>query len=102
MDIAQLAERTAAGADLGQPGARKSGRDPRWPYVPLVQYTGTVVSPKPFVSQIPRRAFATRAQALAYAYDHIERHRAELARKLADPRYGALRQQYGLPRELGS
>ena len=26
-------------ADFGQPGAVKRGRNPRWPYVPVVAYT---------------------------------------------------------------
>jgi hypothetical protein len=81
----------AAAADLGTASARKAGRNPSWPYVPvLIVHGGTVTS------QIKGRAFATRAEAVAYAEAHIAAERAALACKLAEPRYRALRAQHGV------
>lgn len=80
-------------ADHGKPTAVKRGRNPRWPYVPVIDH-GT------HTEQIVKRAFATRDEAIACAARVIEGRAADLARKLADPRYRALREQYGLPREI--
>jgi hypothetical protein len=87
-------ERVAAVADFGTPTARKTGRNPRWPYVPVLIVNGRQ-------QQILGYAYATRDGAIASAVDHIVYARADLAVKLADPRYRALREQYGLPREIG-
>lgn len=51
----------AAECDFGKPSARKSGRNPKWPYVPVI------VSPTGRTTQIRMRAFATRAEAVAYS-----------------------------------
>lgn len=82
-------------ANLGQPTARKSGRTDRWPYVPVIDH-GT------HVEQIRGLAYATRPEAMYAAERHLDQARATLARHLAEPRYRALREQYGLPREIDS
>ncbi len=87
-------ERVAATAEFGEPYARKTGRDRRWPYVPVV------VLANGSHSQVLGLAYATRPEALAAAERHIAEWRADLARKLAEPRYRALRVHYGLPAEL--
>ena len=83
----------AAAADLGAASARKSGRDPRWPYVPIIKYADRPLAP---TSQVLGRAFATRSEAVAYAEQCIERERAALERKLSQPNYRALRAQHGV------
>ena len=89
-------EQAADAADFGTPSARKAGRNPRFPYVPVVK-----VSPlRPTTRQIKGYAYATRNEALAHAERHIANARRTLARQLADPRYRALREQHGLPREI--
>lgn len=83
----------ASAADMGAPSARKSGRDSRWPYVPVVLYTGEL---RPREEQILGRAFATRSEAEGYAARTIDRRRLHLLRQLEQPRYRALRAQHGV------
>lgn len=80
--------------------AAKRGRRPEWPYVPIVVYGPTEGCPRGYTQQIRARAYATRAEALAAAEQHIARGREALAADLADPRKRALREQHGLPRDL--
>lgn len=88
--------------DFGQPSARKTGRDPRWPYVPVIKHSGTSTAPKPWVEQIRGLAFATRPEALSCAEAHITKLRARFAEKLADPKMRALRAYYGAPRQTNA
>jgi hypothetical protein len=90
----------AQSADFGTPSARKTGRDPRWPYVPVIVHEGTPKCPKGFTQQILGLAFETRVEAVDAASVHIEGLRVDLEAMLAEPRHRALREQYGLPREL--
>ena len=85
----------AANADFGAPGARKSGRNPAWPYCPTLTVAGKT-------RQLLGLAYATRDEAVAKAEMHIAAARKDLARRLAEPRMRALREAYGLPRELES
>lgn len=101
MSAAELAaeiERVVASLDLGTPTARKAGRNPSWPYVPIVKVSDAGLHQ---TSQIKGLAYATREEAVKVAERHIEALRASLARKLATPSYRALREHYGLPREIG-
>jgi hypothetical protein len=95
---ADLIAAAAAAADLGIPASRKSGRNARWPYLPVVVTTGLNGGTRTTV--IPKRAFATSAEAVEYATRHIDSLRSSLARTLADPSARALREQHGLPRNL--
>lgn len=100
MNIAEMIEQKVSGADFGQPSARKTGRDPRWPYVPVIAHPATPSAPKPWQQQVLGKAYATRQEALAAAESHITAQRSALAHKLAEPRMRALREHYGLPTEL--
>lgn len=91
-------DRAVAAHDFGQPSARKSGRNWRYPYVPIVKWVDDVGAER--TTQRLARAFATRDEAVDYAREHLERCRVELARDLRDPRKRALRQFHGLPREV--
>lgn len=82
-----------SGADFGTATAQKRGRNPRWPYVPVIIHTG-------YQQQICGLAFATRDEAVACGERHIAGLRAGLRQKLLEPRYRALREQYGLPQEM--
>ncbi len=86
-------ERIVADEDFGRPTARKRGRDPRWPYVPVIDH-GT------YTTQIRALAYTTRAEAIAVGERYIEALRAGLAERLADRRHRALRESYGLPRDV--
>jgi hypothetical protein len=79
--------------------AAKRGRNPKYPYVPVIAWKAEV-APYKHSRQILNRAFVTREEAVAHAQSVIDAERAGLARKLADPRHRALRGQYGLPRDL--
>lgn len=93
------AQQAAEVADFGTPTARKAGRNPAWPYVPVVRHTmkGTV---KECDSQIRGLAYATHEQAVEGAAAYIRAQRTALAERLLDPRMRALREQHGLPREI--
>jgi hypothetical protein len=88
----------AANFPFGSPSAVKRGRFPQWPYVALItDYMGQEgVTHNP----MGRRAYATREEAVAAAGRYLNVLRAKLRADLADPRMRALREQYGLPREL--
>jgi hypothetical protein len=85
--------------DFGVATARKTGRDRRWPYVPVIRTTDADTS-RTHVSQILKRAYETREEAIAYGEQRILAARENLAYRLAGYRYRSLRGQYGLPREL--
>lgn len=87
-----------AAADFGTASANKRGRTQRWPYVPIIKTTDPIG--RDHTEQILAVAFETRDEAVSYAAGVIEFRRQELARKLAEPRYRALREQHGLPREI--
>lgn len=91
-----LADQIAAAvarADFGTPSARKRGRNPKWPYVPIIERGDRQ-------RQILVRAFATRDEAVEHAASCIEQNKAQLAKQLGERRFRALREQHGLPREL--
>lgn len=83
---------------FGRPSAVKRGRNPQWPYVPVIlDYLG---HPGATHNPMRRRAYASRAEATEAAGQYIAAFRAKLRADLADPRMRALRQQYGLPRDI--
>lgn len=86
---------------FGKPSAAKRGRNPRWPYVPIIDFgeqpTGIH---RTRTEQIRGRAFAEREEAVAYAGRVIAARKADMERKLAEPRYRAMREQFGLPRDI--
>lgn len=95
-------DQIVAQADLGSPDAAARGRNPRWPYVPIVRHSDGTGPRARQTEQIVLRAFATRAEAVEDAARVIALRRASLARQLADPRHRAVREQYGLPRDIPS
>jgi hypothetical protein len=97
----QLAQRIAdalADADFGEASALKRGRNPLYPYVPVIKITSGVG--QKHTSQLLGLAYQTRDEALHRAQLHIDALRARVARQLSQPRYRALREDYGLPREI--
>ena len=97
MTISDLDDAVAAVvaiADLGIAVARKTGRNPRWPYVPVILDTDGRQR------QIRGLAYATRQEAVAAAQRSLNAARDDLATKLRTPRYRALRRHHGLPEEI--
>lgn len=92
----------AATADLGIAFAAKRGRNPKWPHVPVIKHTTGGPSGAGYTQQIKGKAFATRDEAVAYAAKCIDHHRTVLAEQLAMRGCRALREHYGLEREVPS
>lgn len=94
-------ERIVAERNFGKPSAAKRGRDPRWPYVPVIDYGPQAIGVHATrTRQLPARAFATREEAVAHAAKAIEYTRRLFAAHLADPGHRALRESVGLPAEI--
>lgn len=80
--------------DFGTATAAKRGRDPAWPYVPIIQYAK-------FTKQVRNRAFTTRQAAIDCAQGVVDKARETAGTQFKTPRYRAFRQQWGLPTEIG-
>lgn len=92
--------RVVATVDFGTPSAAKRGRNPKFPYVPIVKHTEGGPSGNGWTHQLLGLAYVTREEAVERAQKHIDAARASLARQLTEPRMRALRESYGLPREI--
>jgi hypothetical protein len=91
-------EAIAASFPFGTPSAVKRGKFSEWPYIAVIKdYMGKSGATH---NPMGRSAYATREEAVAAAERHIAALRTHFRTNLADPRFRALRQQYGLPREL--
>jgi len=96
--LTEQIEAIVAAFPIGKPSAVKRGRRVEWPYVALIaDYLGREGCTH---NPMGRRAYATREEALEAADRYITFFRVDLKAKLLDPRYRALREQYGLPREI--
>lgn len=93
-DLYRLIDEKVASLDLGVASAVKRGRNPDFPYVPICVYGHRTQNP------IRKRAFATREEAVAAAQNSIDHLRAMYAAHMKEARYRALREYYGLPREM--
>lgn len=104
VDLADQIDAAVARVDFGKATARKTGRNPKWPYVPIIDHSAgesaRVGVPLTRTEQIRKRAFATRAEAIYHAEQVILARGWHLKRQLADPRMRALREQHGLPRDI--
>lgn len=80
--------------DFGRPSARKRGRNPSCPYVPVLERDGYTTNPA------RGRAYATRQEAVDAAQRQADAARSALARRLLEPRHRALRAHHGLPLEI--
>jgi hypothetical protein len=88
-------------AEFGRPSAAKRGRNPEWPYVPIIDYGHQEQGlARTRTHQIQGKAFKTRDEAVGYARQRIERAKAARLLQLAEPRHRAIRQHYGLPYEI--
>jgi hypothetical protein len=97
-DLATAIAQIVTAQDFGEANAAKRGRNPRWPYVPVIHHARPNSSTR--TEQIVPMAFATRAEAVEYAAKVIEARREHLRSQLAEPRHRALREKYGLPRDI--
>lgn len=89
-----------ANQTFGVARARKRGRNPRWPYVPVVFHPEPGRPDAGYEKQILGNAYATREEALACAELHIDTARHGFRYRLQQPKYRALRGQWGLPQEI--
>jgi hypothetical protein len=81
---------------FGRASAVKRGRNPRFPYVPVIVYADGDRTHNP----LQGNAFATREEAVACAQRCIDSFITGKRADLANPRYRALRESLGLPREI--
>ena len=83
--------------------ASKRGRNPKWPYVPIIIHGDDRRSNFHGRSeQIRAKAFETRDEAIDYASRVIAARKADLEQKIKTPRFRALRRQNGLPEEISA
>jgi len=94
-DLTERIESVVASLGFGFPTAARRGRRAEWPYVPIIDHGHRT-------EQIRGVAYATRSEAIDCAKRVIMARQEALRRNLNDPRYRALREQHGLPRELGA
>jgi hypothetical protein len=97
--IVELIDAAVAGANFGTAAAVQRGRNPKLPYVPVIAWATDRWVQGECTRQL-KGAHATRDAAIQVAQDQIDASREELRRRLAVPNLRALRQSYGLPREL--
>lgn len=98
-DLAERIAQVVAAKDFGKANAHKRGRNPRFPYVPVIMHFEPKLN-RWRQEQIVAWAFVTRKEAVAHAAEEIEQRRQQFAETLANPRYRALREEHGLPREI--
>jgi hypothetical protein len=76
--------------------ASKRGRNPRYPYVPIIITDDTRAPGRKHQSQIQAVAYATRDEAVGYAQMTINFWRDRFRKQLIDPRMNAIRRQWGV------
>lgn len=76
----------------------KRGRNPAFPYVPIYRFADSNGNAQ--TTQIKGKAFANRDDAIAYAQRYINALKRTMRDHLQEPRYRALREEFGLPREI--
>jgi hypothetical protein len=82
------------------PSDAKRGRNPKFPYVPVINYIVRATGDKRTQNPAKGLAFATREEAVAKAQSYIIGTREQTAFKMTLHRYRALREQYGFASEL--
>lgn len=88
-------DQIATSHDFGEASAAKRGRNPRFPYVPVIKHRAFGGHR---TTQLRGLAYADRAAAVRRAQAAIDQSRRKLADDLCNPRHRALREQFGLPR----
>lgn len=90
-----------AARDFGRATAARRGRNPRLPWVPVIDHGEQRIGrDRTRTEQVMAVAFTERGEAVAWAQGVIDLRRRSLIERLAEPRHRALREQYGLPGEL--
>lgn len=85
---------------FGAATAAKRGRNPKFPYVPIINHDPAGTAWKARTEQIRNRAYADRQDAIDCAQRVIDNRRACHIRDLNEYRNRATREAEGLPREL--
>lgn len=84
--------------DLGAASAAKRGRNPAFPYVPIIKHSSEFRDRT--TNPTRRAAFATREEAVAVAQRHIDAQREAMRAKLKRPETRAWRKALGLPENI--
>ena len=97
MATAAQIEQIVAREKFGAASAAKRGRNPSFPYVPVIDHGFQARGVhRTRTEQIIGLAYATREEAVAYAAKVIDARRETLRQKLSLPNYRALRAKYGI------
>ncbi|OUZ10276.1 hypothetical protein BHE97_07955 [Aeromicrobium sp. PE09-221] len=83
--------------EFGSAPAVKRGRNPQWPYVPILKSIDE--HGRASTRQVQGLAYATREEAVDRAERYIAEWREKMRADLANPRHRAWREHLGLPRD---
>lgn len=101
--FAERIDEIVASQRWGSPSAAKRGRNPQWPYVPVIAFEERRYRDgfeRARTEQIRGLAFATRAEAVERAAQHIEFRKATFREQFSKPNYRAHRSYWGMPCDL--
>lgn len=87
-------------SEAGEASAQKRGRNPVFPYVPVILHQDIRKRGETRQEQILKRAFITREEAVIFAQKVIDARVKHFEKQINSIGCRALREQYGLPREL--
>lgn len=101
--LGDAVESVVAARDFGAAAAAKRGRNPKFPYVPVIKLRSDGSQLGGYGSartrQLKGLAYATREEAIARAQRQIDSAKRQFADDLCKPNRQALREYYGLPRD---
>lgn len=91
----EMVEAAISAFPYPKPTAAKRGRNPKWPYVPVLDYGR-------FTKQILGRAYSTRGEAVQAAAAAVAQLKQLDDRKLWRVGSRAMRRQFGLPGDISN
>lgn len=99
--LAEQVEEIIAAHPFGRASAPKRGRNSKFPWVPVIDYGKQAIGVHATRTyQLRAFAYEAREAAVCAAQRAIDANREMMRSQMLNPRYRALREQYGLPREI--
>lgn len=101
MTLQDQIDAVVAAHPFGRASAVKRGRRKEWPYVPVIDHGRQAVGVHMTrTEQLPKKAYATRDEAISYAQRVIDARREDMRSRLAMPHQRTWRKQLGLPENI--
>lgn len=100
MTVSEQIDSLMDNMNLGTASAAKRGRNPTYPYVPVIKRTSDDGIRDTTQNPTRRVAYATREEAVAEAQRHIDAVRESMRIKLKQPGTRAWRKSFGLPENI--